>query len=371
MRSSVNSVRRTKKQRGGASWKLPNGDHPGQWETEINLLAEPLKTALLPLVKAGSLRNPEDKKHRLEAYLSAIEHQDELFNMALTLIKKGLKIDVSTEDKIIENSMAIDAKKTLAVLFIKDVEEMVAFKEDTVEDVSNGLSKLQSIKKADEHLSALLLFPERLNNIFIQSLANLFVLLKKNPDNRKKITTNSSTIRLATDQYISNIYANARLLTSFDLRDGFFMNQGINEFQQIMEGSEGASFYSELLTNINKTDALNLSRASSWDKKALAVFRWYLETELTPNYDRSSVLQYMIRNSSIIGEAITSDTVTRQYSDLLNNFPEKEYYEIPLDDKGTTLLSMLNIMGPEELEFVLHLAYTLWKSHFEQQATPA
>jgi hypothetical protein len=267
------------------------------------------------------------------------------------------------------------------------VEEMLTFKQAPVDE--GNLSKLQSIKQDTEHLSALLLFPERLNNIFIQSLANLFVLLKKNPGNRGKITTNESTIRLATDQYISNIYANAYLLTSFDLRDGFFLSQGITDFQKIMEGNNGTdgnpkkeSFYSELLANINKTDALNLSRESSWAQRALAVFRWYLDQNFTENYERSSVLQFMIINTAIISDddRVTIDNVYNKYSDptasppdsaLNAMFPDKVYLDISLDTEGTTLLKLLNIMGPQEIEFVLHLAYTLWKSDREQKESAA
>ena len=76
----------------------------------------------------------------------------------------------------------------------------------------------------------------------------------------------------------------------------------------------------------------------------------------------------VILDAEITKENIFDDHV---YPNLAGNLPEKEYYEIPIDDKGTTLLSMLNIMGPEELEFVLHLAYTLWKSDKEQKESAA
>jgi len=382
MRRTDQSVRKTKKQRGGAPWKIPDGDRLGKWEAEINLLTDAkLKSDLLPLVTAGGIRGDESKKKRLESYLTAIEHQDELFDMALALIKTDLKskrIEVSTDDKILENAMVIDNEKALAKLYIEDVEKMITFKQAT--ETEGNLSKLQSINKPEEHLSALLLFPERLNNIFIQSLANLFVLLKKNPGNRGKITTNESTIRLATDQYISNIYANAYLLTSFDLRDGFFLSQGITDFQKIMEGNNGAdgnpkkeSFYSELLANINKTDALNLSRESSWAQRALAVFRWYLDQNFTENYERIGVLQFMITKTGIISDddRVIIENVYDKYSELNAMFPDKVYLDISLDTEGTTLLKLLNIMGPQELEFVLHLAYTLWKSDKEQKESAA
>ena len=217
-------------------------------------------------------------------------------------------------------------------------------------------------------------------------MANLFVLLKKDPTNRENITKNESTIRIATDQYISNIYENARKLTSFDLRDGFYLDEGVKRFKKEMEGDNGvggtqkkASFYSDLLSRINNTDPLNLQRDSEWYTRALAVLRWYTDlsggfVDLSGSeYNRSSVLQYMIRNSGIINteDEVTIDNIANKYPALSGNFPNEEYYEIPLDDKGTTLIKVLNIMGPEVLQFVLHLAYTLWKSDKEQQEPSA
>ena len=81
----------------------------------------------------------------------------------------------------------------------------------------------------------------------------------------------------------------------------------------------------------------------------------------------------MIRNSGIINteDEVTIDNIANKYPALSGNFPNEEYYEIPLDDKGTTLIKVLNIMGPEVLQFVLHLAYTLWKSDKEQQEPSA
>jgi len=384
IRQKSDSRRKTRKQRGGANWKTPDGqEHIDNWIAKIDTLPDPLKTRLLPLVKAGEANTDVLKQARLEAYLSAIEHQDELFDMAIELIKDELKIlnkiEASSVEKIIENSDKIDISNEVIMSYITDVEIMIDFKKDPTIDKDLGATKLQLIRDTNEYLSSLLIFPKRLNNIFIQSLANLFVLFKKDETNRKNITKNASITRIATDQYVSNIYENARKLTSFDLRDGFYLGQGVKDFQKEMDGDVSGSFYKKLLTEINNTDPLNLQRDSPWYKRALAVFRWY--TDLSDGYaglsggeyNRSSILQYMIRNSVLINEKdkVTAENVFEKYPTLLENFPEAEYYTMPLDDKGATLITILNIMGPEVLQFVLHLSYTLWKSDKEQQKPSA
>jgi hypothetical protein len=217
-------------------------------------------------------------------------------------------------------------------------------------------------------VSNLLIFPDRLKNIFIQSLANLFILLKKNEENRSNIIQNNATINIAVDQYISNIYANAYLLTSYELRDGFYLNQGVSEFKRIMEGvttENIASFYSNFFNKIKSPSELKLNRKSSWDELAFAVFSWYLTTEFREgeDYDRKSILKYVVDLSS------SSAVVTEEeiFNGLLESFPEKKYHTIPIDSNGTTLINLLHIMEPVALEFVLHLAYTLWKSDKEQK----
>jgi len=361
MRRTDQSVRKTKKQRGGAPWKIPDGDRLGKWEAEINLLTDAkLKSDLLPLVTAGGIRGDESKKKRLESYLTAIEHQDELFDMALALIKTDLKskrIEVSTDDKILENAMVIDNEKALAKLYIEDVEKMITFKQAT--ETEGNLSKLQSINKPEEHLSALLLFPERLNNIFIQSLANLFVLLKKNPGNRGKITTNESTIRLATDQYISNIYANAYLMTTNTLRDGFFMSQGVNDYKKYLERDE--PFFENFLKGISDSSQINLTRESSWSQITALLFKWYQKMN-SEDYVKD-LLTYFLTNSKAV-KVEQLRTIIAKDKKFNDYFPEGDYNNIIT--YNTNLTNILLKIEPVTLEYILHLAYTIRKLEKEQ-----
>lgn len=379
MRRTGQSVRKTRKQRGGANFRTPElGEHRESWTIKINELSPALKTKLLPLVDAGDTSD----EARLEAYISAIEHQDELFDIATNLIREyvseTIRIELNSDADIINNAESINENKGILKSYIEDVEKMVSFvlteaekaKYSAVEAEGPGKSKLELIIDKQEPVSNLLIFPDRLKNIFIQSLANLFILLKNNQDNLSNIIKNNATINIAVDQYISNIYANAYLLTSHELRDGFYLNQGVNEFKSIIEGVDGenASFYSEFFNKIKSKHKLKLHRESSWDELAFAVFSWYLNTEFTEGeeYDRKSILKYVIDISS--SEAVTEEEI---FNGLLEAFPEKKYHNMNIDSNGTTLIKLLHIMEPVMLEFVLHLAYTLWKSHFEQQATPA
>jgi hypothetical protein len=144
-RSSGQSVRKTRKQRGGAEFRTPElGEHSESWGLKINELSPALKTKFLPLVAAGDTSD----KARLEAYISAIEHQDELFDIATNLIREyvseTIKIELNSDADIINNAESINMNVGILKSYIEDVEKMVSFILTEAEKVKYNLPATES-----------------------------------------------------------------------------------------------------------------------------------------------------------------------------------------------------------------------------------
>lgn len=228
--------RHTYKQRGGAAWAPVFSSEEDErfkaWKEEIGGNDELKKLfPSLTLLDRNNATTDEEKQYRLLTYFNSMAHQDKLFRAALNIIRKKVseKLGISSEltsETIISKSSQIDGYKSELIEYFRDVERIVVFEED----ISGDMTKLRAMYNDNKYctLSTLLLFPSRIENIFIMALSEIICNLIDNKTILEDASNESIALILAT-QYDSYAQALAHTLTAFPLRDGFFLNQGLEE----------------------------------------------------------------------------------------------------------------------------------------------
>ena len=333
----------------------------GKWTQaiEVAITDEQVKRKLLRLLQARGDPRKKDQailKSDIEAYFAAIEHQDELFDIALTIIKSEFAskgFTANTPQEIITRATSVNGQRVMAKNYLDDVQRLIAFKK---EEVGSDPTKLQRIES--ESLATLLLFPARLNNVFIQSLANLFILLKKDRSILEQIQ-DPSILDIAVAQYSANIHGNAYLQTANPLRDGFYMNQGINDFKKILDDGFLKKFLAKIIAT---TPAVPLQRNSDWENITALVFKWYVD-KTSWEEDHVPGLLNLFKEKSTVDDSITAAQL-ETIPETKDYFPNRMYYTVPIG--SVTLLELMQRMENMTLEYILHLAYTIRKLEKEQ-----
>jgi hypothetical protein len=321
--------------------------------------SDPVKTKLVNITEQN-INAPTGTLEALDSWFTVIEHQDELFDLALDIIKEKVgfnKTDIYDTSRIAAINAAhdaswkyIDSIQTLMRLHDKSNTARTAALE-TKKIVKN--TKMQMLK--DQPLINLLHFPKRLNNIFIQSLANVFILLKSDAKLLEHLK-HKDVREIALDQYRANIYANTYFLTSQPPIDGYYLNQALDQVQGIQAND---TFWKGLFKAIANppSDSLKIATASTkWTTVAAAVFHWYKGlTDLT-DY-KIQLFTYFNTRTTKVGEPI----------DARPDSTEK-IYDAVIVAPGVPFIEILKAMDVPTLEFILHLVYTISKNETETLA---
>ena len=194
------------------------------------------------LLDAKSTVNPE----YLDLWFRVLEDQDELFDIALQLMMKRAGLE-GTEAILSADPEALEARRSELVAFLTDVEQMVNFNKDTGK---NGVTKLIQIQtNKSEPLLSLFLFPKRLHNMFLESLANIFVALKADQSILSQIT-NPVLTNVAAAQYRSYVLSNIMTNTGTIQRDGYYLNYPTTKINDDLVANKTDVFYNGFLTEI-------------------------------------------------------------------------------------------------------------------------
>jgi hypothetical protein len=411
--------RHTYKQRGGADWApdfsvAPYSDRYDEWVQEIS--NNPVLLSLFPKLivkdKKPIPRYASEKLPYLKTYINCLAHQNKLFGAALNIIKKkiadelGLPQDsISDINTIKLHATSIDDKKPQMIEYFKDVERMVMFAEDT----EGKLPKLRAMYEDNTYssLSTLLLFPSRIENVFIIALSEIICNLMDDRSILTEASTESLQLILAT-QYDSYAQALAHTLTAFPLRDGFYLNQGLEEIAQLSmrEGFDGKrrELENAIDTAATDEDRATASKALSdftkqetfW-KKFVVASRRVLETTTTINdlfnnktgplsrYRCKSyiadntfaditadMLMYAIINKDNIDNMDIIKLLANSCKQIVDSFytiysrsilPPDDFLHIGISG-GVTLKTLLSNVDIATLEYLLHLQEAIkecWK----------
>ena len=333
-------------QRGGAAWFVLPEPRKTEWAAELG--------ADFGLITGDGTG---DATQHVSQYLDVIRRQDDLFAAAGRIIGRKLGVDIGDASAILANAARIDASGKELFEYIIDVERMIQFVEDgnwsivrQGQPLPKDATKLQMMY--GEPLSTLLLFPSRLNNLFILALANVIVDLS-DPAN-PLIAANKAAHPILADQFMAFAHSMAYTLTARDLRDGYFLNQAISEFQMEIKDFWG-NFLEGLEHVLKHTDAAaviadkggacktEMAGEDSWGLVAAKILRLHqlgrLADVLTLFADCPNVTPH-------------NDESYTPPSDVLNTV---------FDGKGTTLSKLYRNMDDTTLQFILQLTHTIQK----------
>lgn len=358
------------KQRGGADWPTFRGDRTA-WEEELT------KVGLWGFV--SELFNPSgNDSKRLRHYLNAIMMQDELMEVAMTLtrIENGV---TGTFESITDKITDIDSKNREDFLkYVIDVQRMCSFTEEplaSIKPTKANRSKLEQIRKETaETNSSLLLFPDRLQNIFIKALATIAIQMKyTSPSLIKDVKMDNDTIAsLQADLYTSYIEGFAKMKTGLALRDGFFLDERTGEFSeyiyrykfllQMIKGIrsliKGERNAFTLTCNTYNTTDENVD----FMKLTADILYTYIEAGPSP-FNVNTILNTFAGGTcteDILQDIIMGLPTSDDYK-YIPNIDNGTLYKTPIEGTTVSYLQLLSHMRPYALNYMIHLCHTIQK----------
>jgi len=187
LKSGSKGLRQSRKagrnQKGGALFvkttsEFLKGDRIKEWAPRLKTegIPDASVTQILALFKYCSDLSGSTVEAISNAWLEANKYQDVIYRVALDLVRP----EAVTETALVGQVMTPhDDFNTKCSLLIKELTFILFF--DTMESKEDGRSKLEIMfdTPQDGELSALLLFPKRIENLLVQSLASIIVMLKE------------------------------------------------------------------------------------------------------------------------------------------------------------------------------------------------
>lgn len=373
--------RHTYKQRGGAAWAPVFASEEDErfkdWVEEISGNTE-LKE-LFPSLMLLNRNDPaptsdEEKQERLLTYFNCMAHQDKLFRAALNIIRKklGEKIpvlkDVSSSDLIVENSTEIDKSDSLKE-YLRDVEKFVRFDYT----LPPGNYKLLQILR--QSLSTILLFPAKVENIFIQVISELIVSIIKNQNVIKQASESDSIKKILATQYESYAHSLSYTLASTPLWDGYYLVQPIRgdidknfyisrlstpkleDIGKILEETFWYKFVTGLVNNMDISEEGLFKQLDAANNKCVRSIINIPFERLAADFCRYAAIQK--ENMNIL-QFITSsginDCSDNTISEVIRKkIPEEIYDTVTITGSSITFKKLLSNVGRVRLEFLLHL----------------
>jgi hypothetical protein len=360
-------LRRTRKngqykQKGGGVWYQLKNIGPISAAIKSTGLSDILNTKTTDI----------DRQKRLNAYISAIANQDELFTaIHYEYVKQFKPVDAtSAAEWVITDKVDIDKDITLK----GDIENIAlgALTLSKLTDI-NSSSKLALIKSGKyAPISHMVLYPACLQNMVITGIARLFVALKYDPSTLEAMvredikTTEGATrrrtmIEILAAQNVGFIRSLVLMMTQKDIQDGLTL------MSEPMNSTLLTEFWEEVLRTIVRNYAVEKSALFKTDAGYVIHDR-----ESDPVMDSISVDHFAFvagtlfiyyKNERLVDvfENFAKDgkldkSKDKSYDNIIKYAPPQDHLEIPIPALGdATLGSLLTQMTMEELHFILHL----------------
>lgn len=377
-RSSVNY---TRKQRGGTKWQVISKDP--EW-VDSWTLPEDLKFVL-------DFGRSQDNAKMLQEYITIIERQDEIFAHAMKAIYKKLGINENADEATIINELRTKAEPATRAIksYIGDVAKLIYFDETlevkktekdgtfTIIVAPNHITKIKRIlDSAFTPAVELLLNPEQVQNQFIKYLASICIIQKAYPDILEKAKGDNNVKMTRALRYKATGEANAYAITSNRLRDGFYALQTITSFQSILDHGQGdtkKSFWYSFIDRCNGTNPpVKYSMDKDKDKDYYKNRFSYLTTVVFKIYKYTNIKEANLKEV-VINKLLTDLSGSPQrepkynalhlpglyttQADRFHTLDETQINQIIFGD--VTLKKLLEIMTIGEIQFILHLCYTI------------
>ena len=419
--TTVRKTRKAQSQTGGATLPRvvedPDGLYRGfqdHLKSRHRALEQELRPWLELCFRSDNAIAPlgNDEKHStiLKAYYVGLANIYKIFDVAIEFLRVKFNAVDTPIWKLLDT---LEAKNASAKSFITAISKFLLFtstdeqKEYTkkAKALANTLKTIQNTDPTYEDLSAevirnpvdafidnkskveklidkglpyLLMYPDRLTNIFINVVAEMFVMFKRDA----KPTLLDELSPLFKDQRASGkrtfaveFYARkyekrvGGKINNEDLNgcNGFFLDEDPTEFTNIIQNKfwDQLLDYSTQLYNIQNIPTVDFhSEKTTWANISAYVLRWYMDydgsvenyleslfTFIKTHYDKQQTKVAIADNES------RRVTMPPEHPVIGGKPVEKSAFTIPV--YGITLEEVIAIMDTTTLEFVLNLARTL------------
>ena len=361
----------------GFTWyHIADPERATNWNAALGMAGSGLQQFAGVFTEEGwGARTPSQK---LDLYIQLIERQNEMFRMALNIIYAKLGIDPQSAtllDDVIAKLGTIESLGEVNLkAYIVDVFCLItgvvpgSAAMNTILELKRDIRYAEKIARLmDDTLPQILLWPERVSNIFVEYIARTLISLKKDHTELDAVLAERDPIVKKTKQdaftntHTAYIQANAVLTTSLGLRDGFFLWQELAYPQAPRDTcprdtrsdcgqleTKDVSFWfqfcnkmeTSVTEDVNTFKGLNTNPSSILYSQLVAyVYKIYKEQSV-------SAVRSAILNSSNFasGTAIKSNSTYRPRDIVTQEIPGA---------------NVLRVLDPAQYTFLLHLVYTM------------
>lgn len=235
---SVRVTRKAKATRTSRSWTTTIVEDDARREEWRTALKGTIFEGLIIDITTQPPNDLAQKSTRLELYFKCLERQDELFAIAVNLIRKSLRITDNSE--LVRRAADLSTRdiRNHAANYILDVVKFVQLVDGGSPTTRGIYTKIQEIFLAEdgEPLPTVLLYPARFSNVLLRVLGNILQLTLADVSTLAATIHNPSAQPILAAQFESYGQAFAYTYTARSLRDGFYLAQTVTEFRRIMIG---------------------------------------------------------------------------------------------------------------------------------------
>jgi len=376
---------------GAALYEIP-ATRRADWQAALSNSS--LSTVFPNLWDVGRGGREASPQIKMEEYLATLERQDELFELALDIIKQGLGSLAINSAAIVRNAVAIDTRRSELLEYLKDAESLVAFRGSPLPSttlpqrsaaaagraavtaaaaVSTTLPQRSAAATASqentkfgmiygdrsETLSTLLLFPARVRNVFLEALANIIVSLA---DDTIALLDVPAAKQIFKDQLESYAQAYAYTMTARPLRDGFYIKQTQEEYATLMR-TFWADFITEVFAVRNTAPLTALFKPGIGGGCAHLITVDGARAGTAPTFGYLAAHIWRAHKLGATTEVLLGlfDTPCTPETDRAHAArPNAEFDGTVV--RGVTLGNLFTHMEPKVLEFLLHLWYLIGKA---------
>ena len=300
----------------------------------------------------------ENGKISFDQFLRSIQQQDELYDGALQLIRTKLGFtDATTEQEIIQ-------------AYTANVDENYTTWGSYVADYMNDILQLLTLDttRAFKKEGLPFLLQPNTTNVFIQSLANIFFLMKTDTAIDSIRGISDETVRSMLESQLENKYKSyskgfALSTTQKDL-DGYFYPGQYSGFKkdEITFGSifQDSSFWSRFVANVVNADAIDYAvdnKQEQWADLAADIYLQYKDSSV-PNF-LESFLGTIVQGGARDRDSTTKSSKNRPTWSVALESTFRQFGSSNIPGTAVSLQAVVGKISFERLLFLLHLIYTL------------
>jgi hypothetical protein len=318
----------------------------------------------------------KSEQEKLDLYVQLVECQDDLNRLAISIIYKKIGITDPTidtlEQEILNKITLIQTNETKWKEYFKDVYRLVTgATEGTLRSALTFTDRDLVVEKIGrlltDPLAQILIWPERVANMFVEHIAQVLIKLKADPSILGTSPKTPTEQEMFANTYNTYIQAETLYLTSKGLRDGFYIWQEVRDsvipidecaytdMKSCVGGIEGGkSFWQNFYTRWLNNESVSIfsPRIDIFAKNRFS----HIIADIFRIYQKQSANDVKAKLFERFSSSKQSTTITT------SNFRPDG-----LSTVTSANAEFMRVLDPEQYTFIFHLLYTM--SRLEEAAS--